>query len=189
MGREPHGDPGCGRPAAERSSRGRWSLGPDALVRLSRQARCGDQAGATLVRWQNDGRVPRDRDARRRRDAAAELGVQPRAGRLHPAQGAVAAQSRAGGIRATRHGAPRQGFRALASDGLDRDGAVRRLRHAHVRSRSHALEPGDSRRGRSRAITASSGGWIGRSARPGHQGSCRRYRARRRHTGRGGRRG
>src|SRR6266487_4801979 len=76
-----------------------------------------------------------DRRACGRRGPVARVGVQSRAGGVHAAEGAVAAQSRARRLRPPRHGAPRQGFRSAAAHRRARHGAVRGVR---------AITPGEA---------------------------------------------
>ena len=78
--------------------------------------------------------------ARRRRGEAARLGVQPGARRVHAAQGALAAEPRAGGVRAAGHGAAGQGLHSVPADRRAGDRAVGRVGHADVRSGAPALE-------------------------------------------------
>ncbi len=147
-----------------------------------------------------------DRRACGRRGPVARVGVQSRAGGVHAAEGAVAAQSRARRLRPPRHGAPRQGFRSAAAHRRARHGAVRCVRDPHVRPGRFALVSSDARGRRPAAFAVARGGGIvgnpwsrhrpGRSAhgsRHGHAGggwrSGQRVRGGRRrgnHAGGGG---
>src|SRR5207249_2851893 len=88
------------------------------------------------------------------------MGVQPGAGRLHAAQSAVAQAPRAGGVCPVGHGSPRQRLRALASHGDTRHGAIRRLRHADVRSRAGTVESRHAGRRRAARLAGAQGGGI-----------------------------
>src|SRR5207253_110720 len=90
--------------------------------------------------------------------AAARLGVQPGAGRLHAPESAVAEKPRAGGLCPARHGAARQGLRSVPPDGYARHRAVGRLRHADVRPGAGPLESRDSGCRRAAAVAALGGG-------------------------------
>src|SRR5881397_3476717 len=86
------------------------------------------------------------------------MGVQPGAGRLHAAQSAVAQAPRAGGVCPVGHGSPRQRLRAPASHGDARHGAIRRLRHADVRSRAGTVESRHAGRRRATRRAGARGG-------------------------------
>ena len=96
--------------------------------------RCFSTRAATVIRpallW-CDGRTTAEcreiTRARRRRGAAARLGVQPGARGLHAAQGALAAESRAGRVRAAATVLLAEGLHPLSPDGRARDRAVRRV--------------------------------------------------------------
>ena len=90
-------------------------------------------SGATAARPRNAARSPTRVGGEA---AAARSRVQSRARGIHAAEGALAAESRAGGVRATVHGDAGQGFHSLSADRRAGDRAVRRVGDADVRHRA-----------------------------------------------------
>ena len=118
------------------------------LVTLDAQ-RPPDPARDPLERPAHRRRVRRDRGARRLRPAR-RADRQPRADGLHGAEAAVAAQARAGRLRADRARDAAQGLRAAAAHRRARDRRRRRLGHAAARRRAAALERRGARHPRDR---------------------------------------
>ena len=109
---------------------GHRAVRADARARRARRARTAPLRPAIL--W-NDGRTQAQCDEIEERvgpRAADRADRQPRAGRLHRAQAAVAARARARGLRADRARAAAQGLRAPAALRRARDRRHRRVGHA-----------------------------------------------------------
>ena len=165
------------RGAHRRSGRDR-ALGPDARARHARRVRPAGPARDPVERPAHGGRVRGDRGAGRVRPAGRADG-QPRADRVHGAQAAVAAQARAGQLRARGARDAPQGLRPAEADRRAGDRRRRRLRHAAAGRRAAAVERRGARRAGDRAVLAAAGARVARGVRPD---------ARRRRGGRGRRR-
>ena len=118
-----------------RRHRGGRLLRADARFDTARRAGRDRPAGAALVRSTHQRRVHDDHRAHRRR-SAHRADLEPGAHRLHAAQAALGAATRAGAAGRASVGAPAEGLRPLPADRRARHRRRRRVRHAALRRRA-----------------------------------------------------
>ena len=170
------------------SARGHRAVGPDARPRRARRrrrARCAPRSSGTTGARRRSATRSSERIGFERLRRADR---QPRAGRLHRAQAAVAGRARARGLRAHRPHPAAQGLRPPQAHRRARHRRRRRLGHAALRRRRARLERRGGRGARRRPGVAAEGLRVARRHRPDPRRRAGRRRRGRPGRGRAGRR-